>query len=129
MSNAAVATSKPSLGEKLNLDGVKNLVNYMLFKAFRDYKADEYPLLKYWLDSEECEFACYCAQVDYNYYKKTQTEAFYRWKETRSLKPKIEREFWYGFEVSKFGQKTFGSFALPEVKKLDPKPVNPEPVK
>lgn len=125
MSIAAVATSEPILGEKLNLDGVKNLVDSLLFDAYKDYKKEEYDLLKLWLDSEECEYACFCAQIDYNYYKKAQTEAFFRKKETGRLKPKIEREFWYDFETSMFGQKTFGSFAAPEIKKLesDTKPI------
>lgn len=105
--------------KELNTDGVKNLVNYMLESAYRE-RYDN--CFEAWLESDECEYACYCAQKDFELYKKAQREAHVRWVKNRALQDKKEREFWYSFEVSKYGQNTFGNFLPPEIKKLNTKP-------
>jgi predicted transcriptional regulator YdeE len=112
---AKTAEKKEPIIKKVCLQGVKNLVDYMLATAYREKK----DILERWLESEECEYLCFVAQKDYNFYKRLSREANKRWFENQGLREKVAREFWYVFQEAEHGQNTFGDFALPEIKKYN----------
>lgn len=114
---AETVVKKEPIIKNICLQGVKNLVDYLLATAYREKKE----ILESWLESEECEYLCFCAQKDYNFYKRASREANRRWHENNGLREKVEREFWYAFhEADDFGQLSFGDFAAPEIKKISP---------
>lgn len=112
---AKTAAKKEPIIKKICLQGVKNLADYLLATAYREKPED----LESWLESDECEYLCFCAQKDLVHYKRSSREANRRWHKDQALRDKIEREFWYAFQVADFGQNTFGDFSLPEVKKFN----------
>lgn len=109
------AVKKEPIIKKICLQGVKNLADYLLATAYREPKEE----LEKWLESDECEYLCFCAQKDLAFYKRASREANRRWYENQGLRDKIEREIWYAFHLESHGQLTFGDFALPEVKKFN----------